>query len=100
MLSGTQFSPPPNSGPKIVTTGFLVDALAIAKLKNTIDSKATFMRPSRVGVVTSLIWKVLAGISSAKNGHSRDSSLLFPINLGGKSNLPSLEHALGNWLTT
>lgn len=44
-------------------------------------------------IVVSLIWKVLAGLSSAKNGHSRDSSSIFPINLRGKS---YLEHALGN----
>ncbi|KAF3659381.1 putative salutaridinol 7-O-acetyltransferase-like [Capsicum annuum] len=41
--------------------------------------------------------EVLAGISSAKNGHPRDSRLFFPINLRGKSYLPSLKHALGNF---
>lgn len=58
------------------------------------------MRPTRVVVVMSLIWKVLVGIFLAKHGHSRDSHLLFPINLRGKSNLPSLEHALGNLYVT
>ncbi|KAM3377511.1 hypothetical protein P3S68_009924 [Capsicum galapagoense] len=38
--------------------------------------------------------------SSAKHGHSRGSCLLFPINLRGKSNMPSLEHALGNLYVT
>ncbi|KAM3219758.1 hypothetical protein P3L10_024289 [Capsicum annuum] len=66
-------------------------------LKDTIDSSAAFMSPTRVVVVMSLIWKVLAGISSAKNGHPRDSRLFFPINLRGKSYLPSLKHALGNF---
>ncbi|KAM3291250.1 acetyl-CoA-benzylalcohol acetyltransferase-like [Capsicum chacoense] len=95
VLSGTQSPPPPNSGLKIVTRRFLFDALALAKLKNIIDSSAT--RPTRVVVIMSLIWKVFAGISSAKNGYSRNSCLLFPINLRGKSYLPSLENALGNF---
>ncbi|KAM3377512.1 hypothetical protein P3S68_009925 [Capsicum galapagoense] len=95
VLSGGKFSPPHNRA--IITRRFLFDALAIAKLKDTIDSSAAFMSPTRVVVVMSLIWKVLAGISSAKNGHPRDSRLFFPINLRGKSYLPSLKHALGNF---
>ncbi|KAH0767070.1 hypothetical protein KY285_002941 [Solanum tuberosum] len=82
--------------PKIVTRRFIFDALAIANLKNTIED-STAIRPTRVVLIMSLIWKVLVGISTAKNGHSRDSSLLFLINLRGKSNLPSLDNdALGN----
>ncbi|MCD7449653.1 hypothetical protein HAX54_000883 [Datura stramonium] len=100
VLSGPQFSPPSNRGPKIITRRFVFDALAIAKLKDRINSSATFTRPTRVVVVMSLIWKVLVGISSAKHDHSRDSSFLFPINLRGKSNLPSLEYALGNFYVT
>ncbi|CAN4110551.1 unnamed protein product [Withania somnifera] len=99
-LSGPQFSPPSNRGPKIITKRFVFDALAIAKLKERINSSATFMRPTRVVVVMSLIWKVLLRISLAKYGHSRDSSFLFPINLRGRSNLASLEHAQGNFYVT
>ncbi|XP_055814835.1 acetyl-CoA-benzylalcohol acetyltransferase-like [Solanum dulcamara] len=95
-LSGPQFSPPSNRGPKSITRRFVFDALAITKLKNTIEGSSA-IRPTRVVVVMSLIWKILVGISTAKNGHSRDSSFLFPINLRGKSILPSLEHALGNF---
>ncbi|KAJ8529908.1 hypothetical protein K7X08_036743 [Anisodus acutangulus] len=97
VLSGTYISPPSDKCPKIVTRRFVFDALAIAKLKERINSNATFTRPTRVVVVMSLIWKVLTGISTAKHGKSRDSHLLFPVNLRGKSNLPSLEHALGNF---
>ncbi|KAF3672153.1 putative acetyl-CoA-benzylalcohol acetyltransferase-like [Capsicum annuum] len=99
VLSRTRFSRPPNHGPKIVTRRFVFDALAITKLKNTIDSSATFRKPTRVVVVMSLIWKVLADISSAKNGHSRDSSLIFYISLRGKFHSPSLKNALGNCTT-
>ncbi|MCD7449650.1 hypothetical protein HAX54_000880 [Datura stramonium] len=99
-LSGSQVSLPSNIGPKIVTRRFVFDALAIAELKDRINSSATFTRPTRLVVVLSFIWKVLVSNSSAKHGHSRGSSLLFPINLRGKSNLSSLEHALGNLYVT
>ncbi|KAM3291244.1 hypothetical protein P3S67_019533 [Capsicum chacoense] len=83
VLSGPQVSPPSDTGPKIVT------------------KSATFIRPTRLVVVLSFIWKVLVdNNSSAKHGHSRGSCLLFPINLRGKSNMPSLEHALGNLYVT
>lgn len=95
VLSGPQFSAPSNRDPNIVTKRFV---LVIAKLKNTINSSATFTR--FVLVILSLIWEVLVGISTAKHGHSRGASLLFPINLRGKSSLASLEHALGNFYIT
>ncbi|KAK4739792.1 hypothetical protein R3W88_003489 [Solanum pinnatisectum] len=101
LSAGPQFSLPSKEGPKITTKRFVFDALAIANLKNRINPSATFTcRPTRVVVVMSLIWKVLMGISSAKHGHSRDSSFLFPINLRGKSKLSSLEHAQGNFYVT
>nr|QNR60311.1 triacylinositol acetyltransferase [Solanum quitoense] len=99
VLSGPQFSPPSNIDPKTITRRFVFDVLAIAKLMETVNSNATLTRPTRVAVVMSLIWKVLTGISTAKRGHSRDSCLGFTINLRGKSNIPSLEHALGNCAT-
>ncbi|KAH0767058.1 hypothetical protein KY285_002929 [Solanum tuberosum] len=95
--AGPQFSLPSKEGPKIITKRFVFDAFAIANLKDRINPSAIF---TRVVVVMSLIWKVLMGISSAKHGHSRDSSFLFPINLRGKSKLSSLEHAQGNFYVT
>ncbi|CAN4127807.1 unnamed protein product [Withania somnifera] len=97
VLPVSQFSPHFNSSAKIIRKRFVFDALAITELKDKIDSSATSKKPSRVVVITSLIWKVLMGISSAKHGHSGNSSLLIPINLRGKSNVPSIEHALGNF---
>ncbi|KAK4367225.1 hypothetical protein RND71_015105 [Anisodus tanguticus] len=96
--SGPQFSPTSDIGGsyKIVTRRFVFDALTIAKLKS--NSSATLRKPTRVVVVLSVLWKVLVGISSAKHGHSRDSSLCVTIGLRGKSNIPSSEHALGNFV--
>ncbi|KAK4739787.1 hypothetical protein R3W88_003484 [Solanum pinnatisectum] len=93
------------TGPEIVTRRFVFDALAIENLRKTIKDDSTtdddmIKQPSRVVVVMSLIWKVLTHISSAKNGNSRNSSLGIAINFRGKlSCVPSLEHALGNYVT-
>ncbi|XP_059311263.1 acetyl-CoA-benzylalcohol acetyltransferase-like [Lycium ferocissimum] len=93
--SGPQFSPTSDRGAKIVTRRFMFDALTIEKLKS--NSSATSRKPTRAVVIMSLIWKVLVGISSAKHGHSRESSLCFTVGLRGKSNIPSSKHALGNF---
>ncbi|MCD7449648.1 hypothetical protein HAX54_000878 [Datura stramonium] len=82
--SGPQFSPTSDGEAKIVKG---------AKLKN--NSNATVWKPTRAVVIK---WKVLVGISSAKHGHSRDSSLCFSFGLRGKSNIPSSGHALGNFV--
>ncbi|KAK4739791.1 hypothetical protein R3W88_003488 [Solanum pinnatisectum] len=93
------------TGPEIVTRRFVFDALAIENLRKTIKDDSTtdddmIKQPSRVVVVMSLIWKVLTHISSAKSGNSRNSSLGIAINFRGKlSCVPSLEHALGNYVT-
>ncbi|KAH0640034.1 hypothetical protein KY290_037321 [Solanum tuberosum] len=104
-----QLPSPSTPGPEniIVTRRFVFDALAIEKLRKTIKDDSTttddddmIKQPSRVVVMMSLIWKVLTHISSAKNGNSRNSSLGFAINFRGKlSCVPSLEHALGNYVT-
>ncbi|KAG5625407.1 hypothetical protein H5410_010625 [Solanum commersonii] len=104
-----QLPSPPNTsttGPEVVTRRFVFDALAIENLRKTIKDDSTtytdddmIKQPSRVVVVMPLLWKVLARISSAKNGNSRDSSLTFAINLRGKlSCVPSSEHVLGNYV--
>ncbi|KAH0727232.1 hypothetical protein KY284_003097 [Solanum tuberosum] len=101
-----QLPSPPNTsttGPEIVTRRFVFDALAIENIRKTIKKDSTsddmIKQPSGVVVVMSVIWKVLTHISSAKNGNSRDSSLGFSINFRGKlSCVPSLEHALGNFV--
>ncbi|KAG5602920.1 hypothetical protein H5410_034290 [Solanum commersonii] len=98
VLSGTQFPSYINTTrPKIVTRRFIFDALAIANLKNTIED-STAIRPTRVVLIMSLIWKVLVGISTAENGHSRNSSLLFLINLRGKSNMEARKDELNDFV--
>ncbi|XP_059285003.1 acetyl-CoA-benzylalcohol acetyltransferase-like, partial [Lycium ferocissimum] len=98
VLPEPQFSLPSNMSAKIVTRRFMFDALAIAELKDKIDSNSvTVAKSTRMVFVMALIWKVLTSISSAKHGHSRDSTLIFAMNLRGKTKLPSLEHALGNF---
>ncbi|KAH0634962.1 hypothetical protein KY284_037748 [Solanum tuberosum] len=100
-------SPSTTAPENIVTRRFVFDALAIENLRKTIKDDSTtddddmIKQPSRVVIMMSLVWKVLTHISSAKNGNSRNSSLGFAINFRGKlSCVPSLDHALGNYVTT
>ncbi|TMW89781.1 hypothetical protein EJD97_016631 [Solanum chilense] len=76
---------------------FVFDALAIENLKKTIKDDSTMMRqPTRLVVVMSLLWKVLAHISSDKNkGNSRNSSFGSVMCLRGR--IPSLERVVGTF---
>ncbi|XP_015081946.1 acetyl-CoA-benzylalcohol acetyltransferase-like [Solanum pennellii] len=81
-----------------VTKRFVFDALEIENLKKkTIKEDSTMMRqPTRLVVVMSLLWKVLAHISSDKNnGNSRDSFFGFVMCLRGR--IPSLERVVGTF---
>ncbi|NP_001310386.1 acetyl-CoA-benzylalcohol acetyltransferase-like [Solanum pennellii] len=84
---------------KNVTKRFVFDALAIENLKKTIKDDSSMIRqPTKLVVVMSLLWKVLARISCAKNGNSRDSTFGFVISYRGKvSCIPSTEHVLGTF---
>ncbi|TMX05088.1 hypothetical protein EJD97_002578 [Solanum chilense] len=101
MLQLPSFNPNTTTVPsyKNVTKRFVFDALAIENLKKTINDDSSMIRkPTRLVVVMSLLWKVLARISSAKNGNSRDSCFGFVISFRGKvSCIPSTEHVLGTF---
>ncbi|KAG5587288.1 hypothetical protein H5410_047722 [Solanum commersonii] len=127
VLSVPQYSPPPPNTCKIVTRRFFFDALAIANLKNTIEdstvssSSSSSRRPTRVVVVMSLLWKG-PSVHKIYTNNCLPSfgqlSSLFPARLmlqlpspsttgpenivtrrGKLSCVPSLEHALGNYVT-
>jgi hypothetical protein len=52
--------------------------------------------PSRVEVVTALLWKALIGVAQAKHGKLRPSLLTLPLNLRGKVDLLITENSFGN----
>ncbi|KAJ4848945.1 hypothetical protein Tsubulata_034181 [Turnera subulata] len=85
---------------KIVTKRFVFGGDAIFKLKarameHTCYSDSKNL-PSRVQVVTAMIWKALMGINQAKHNQLRTSLLVSSYNLRDKMALPVPQSSFGN----
>ncbi|KAF7137305.1 hypothetical protein RHSIM_Rhsim07G0095100 [Rhododendron simsii] len=90
--------PPPNFSRKVVTRVFLFDAAKIAELKDKLGGSGEERKPSRVEVVTAVVWKALILAARARNeGKLRNSVLLFVVNLRGRTALPMSENLAGNF---
>lgn len=90
--------PPRMASKKIVTKIFRFDGEAIEKLKSEVISGADSgvkHLPSRVEVVSALIWKALISVAKEKHGYLRSSSMSLPFNLRGKVGVP-LDNQCGN----
>ncbi|KAF5456553.1 hypothetical protein F2P56_026023 [Juglans regia] len=85
-----------------ITRRFVFNKAAVASLKATAkgvdacDSTTPKRQPSRVAVVTALLWKALIGVSQARHGRSRPSILSHLVNMRGKTALPISENSSGN----
>ncbi|CAK7351139.1 unnamed protein product [Dovyalis caffra] len=91
--------PPPKVQLKIVTKVFVFNKEAINKLKSKISGGANSgvkYHPSRLEVVTTILWKALIGAVKAQNGHLRASSLRQIMTLRAKVSMPLPEEACGN----
>ncbi|XP_061948857.1 stemmadenine O-acetyltransferase-like [Populus nigra] len=91
---------PRDHGSQIVTKRFVFDGEKISSLKAKVMSYArdsdVKRPPSRVEVVTALLWKALIGVAQAKHGKLRPSLLTLPLNLRGKVDLLITENSFGN----
>ncbi|WMV36870.1 hypothetical protein MTR67_030255 [Solanum verrucosum] len=54
-------------------------------------------QPSRVEIITAILWRALIRISAARNGYFRSSLMDFPLNLLSKSSLPQVNNSMGNF---
>ncbi|MCD7447992.1 hypothetical protein HAX54_036812 [Datura stramonium] len=86
----TSISPPSNRGPKIITRRFVFDALAIAKLKDRINSSATFTKTYFSGVRMSLIWKEISVTASLEANQLRKELNDFVNSIGSTARDTSL----------
>ncbi|KAB5520796.1 hypothetical protein DKX38_025115 [Salix brachista] len=91
---------PRDHGSQIVTKRFVFDGEKINSLKAKVMSFArdsdVKRPPSRVEVVTALLWKALIGVAQAKHGKVRPSLLTLPLNLRGRVDLPITGNSFGN----
>ncbi|KAK9997251.1 hypothetical protein SO802_021937 [Lithocarpus litseifolius] len=69
---------------------------AIAKGGACDSESLTKRQPSRVMVVTALIWKALLAAAKARHGNFRASILCHSLNLRGKTALPMPDNSFGN----
>ncbi|KAK4340543.1 hypothetical protein RND71_039044 [Anisodus tanguticus] len=98
------FKPPiPQEGSKediFVSKRFVIKEAAILKLRekfaNFIDSGALNFQPSRVEMISALLWRALIHASEEVNGNLRPSLMGFPLNLRSKINLPQISKSVGN----
>ncbi|XP_059290076.1 acetyl-CoA-benzylalcohol acetyltransferase-like [Lycium ferocissimum] len=98
------FKPPiPQEGSKedkFLSKRFVIKEAAILKLKEKfasfIDSGALDFKPSRVEMISALLWRALIRASEAINGNLRPSMMGFPLNLRSKVNLPEINKSVGN----
>ncbi|XP_049399455.1 acetyl-CoA-benzylalcohol acetyltransferase-like [Solanum stenotomum] len=89
-----------NREENIVVKRFVVREAALSRLrKQCIDESggALNFQPSRVEIITAILWRALIRISAARNGYFRSSLMDFPLNLRSKSSLPQLNNSMGNF---
>lgn len=89
-------------GAKFIAKRFVIDELTISQLRNKLaramDSGELCFKPSRVEIITAILWRALIRVSEAKHGYLRRSLVFFPVNLRGKISLPLKENAFGNYV--
>ncbi|KAK6772917.1 hypothetical protein RDI58_028155 [Solanum bulbocastanum] len=87
---------------KFIAKRFFINEQTISslrdKLARAIDSGEFCFKPSRVEIITAILWRALIRVSEAKHGYLRRSLVFFPVNLRGKISLPLKENAFGNYV--
>ncbi|KAJ6339345.1 hypothetical protein OIU77_007332 [Salix suchowensis] len=77
---------------------FVFNGAAISKMKAVASTNILGSRqPTRVEVVTALMWKALTMVARAKHGRLRPSFLVHSFNLRGKIAMPVPDNSLGNF---
>lgn len=89
---------PEDDGVKMVTKRFVFNGDKISALKSKAMARisADKRNPSRVEVVTALIWKARIAVAEAKKGQLRPSLLTLAYNFRGKTALKIPENSFGN----
>ncbi|KAK4727374.1 hypothetical protein R3W88_032292 [Solanum pinnatisectum] len=90
----------PNSEENIVVKRFVVREATLSRLrKQCIDESggALNFQPSRVEIITAILWRALIRISAVRNGYFRPSLMDFPLNLRSKSSLLQVNNSMGNY---
>ncbi|KAJ6339341.1 hypothetical protein OIU77_007328 [Salix suchowensis] len=77
----------------------LITGAALSKLKAAVCSSVNGShQPTRVEVVTAVMWKTLAMVARSKHGRSRPSLLSHTFNMRGKIAMPVPDNSCGNFI--
>jgi shikimate O-hydroxycinnamoyltransferase len=93
----------PGTDIKIIRRRFVFDGHTLSKLKAIArggDSEQLVIKhhPSRVEVVTALIWMALIRVAQARHGHLRPSLLGLTFNMRGKTAMTTPDYSCGNFV--
>ncbi|KAJ8527793.1 hypothetical protein K7X08_015244 [Anisodus acutangulus] len=83
---------------KLIARKFIFNEAAISRLREKFDSgEALSFKPSRVEMITSLLWRSLIRVAGSPN--MKRSIMSFPLNLRGKlSAFPETANSFGNFI--
>ncbi|WMV59722.1 hypothetical protein MTR67_053107 [Solanum verrucosum] len=84
----------------IIVKRFVIREAAMSRLRKKYmdesDGGLTF-QPSRVEIITALLWRALIRISTTIHGYVRPSLMDFPLNLRSKTSLPQVHNSMENF---
>ncbi|KAG5226413.1 acetyl-CoA-benzylalcohol acetyltransferase [Salix suchowensis] len=94
---------PVKNGARLVTRTFVFSRSAVASLQviartGDDDLEGGKGQPSRVQVVTAIIWKALIKVAKLKHGFLRPSALIHGVEMRKRSALPTPPNCFGNML--
>ena len=83
----------------VVMKRFVFTGAALSKLKAVVSASVNGShQPTRVEVVTAVIWKTLTMVAQAKHGRLRSSLLSHTFNMRGKIAMPIPDNSCGNFI--
>ncbi|XP_055824249.1 acetyl-CoA-benzylalcohol acetyltransferase-like [Solanum dulcamara] len=84
---------------KLIAKNQIMDEVSLSKLRDKLtNSKALCFTPSRVEMVTAILWRVQLRASRAITGKMKPSVMSFPLNLRGKLKYPEAINPFGNFI--
>ncbi|XP_070048315.1 acetyl-CoA-benzylalcohol acetyltransferase-like [Nicotiana tomentosiformis] len=87
---------------KLVAKKFVIDEVSLLKLRDKLtncnNSGVLSFKPSRVEMITAILWRALLRASQAISGKWKPSLMSFPLNLRGKLKYPEAYNPFGNFI--
>ncbi|XP_055826981.1 acetyl-CoA-benzylalcohol acetyltransferase-like [Solanum dulcamara] len=84
---------------KLVAKNQIMDEVSLSKLRDKLtNSEALCFKPSRVEMVTAILWRSQLRASQAITGEIKPSVMSFPLNLRGKLKYPESTNPFGNFI--